>query len=64
VQAVSGLAFAAATGAAARFGFEAVLEDFPVERTAADVEDAGRLFLVSVHGLENADDVRPLRFRQ
>ena len=45
---------------ARRFGrLEAVFQDLPVERPAADVEHASRFLLVPVHGFENSYDVCP-----
>lgn len=36
---------------------EPVLDDLAVQRPAADLQDRGRLFLVPVHALQDADDV-------
>src|SRR5207245_11804456 len=41
-----------------RLGLELVLQNFAIQRTAADVQDAGRFLLVPLHAFEDANDVR------
>src|SRR5438034_274471 len=36
--------------------FELELDDFPVQGSPTDVQDAGRLFLVPIDGFQDADD--------
>ena len=46
------------------FWLEAVLDDLPIERAAADLEEPGRFLLVPRRGIEHADDVRAFGLAQ
>src|SRR5262249_11167440 len=56
----SGLGFTISAPGRPRLGLELVFDDLSIQRAATDVEHARRLFLVPVHRLEDADDVRAL----
>src|SRR5262245_61457814 len=46
------------------FRLEGVLDDFPVQRAAADLQHARGFLLVPLHGFQHAHDVRTLGFRE
>src|SRR5688572_8381098 len=48
----------------ARVGLESVLDDLAIQRAAADREETSGLLLIPRGGLEHANDVGTLRFRQ
>src|SRR3954463_2543919 len=59
------LSFAAAPAAGLpRLRLELVLQNLPIQRAAADIQNARRFLLVPLHPFEHADDVRTLGLGQ